>query len=277
MKNFILGTLIILGSSIQAQETSAELIKKVEGFSHPESIIYDRENDVFYVSNIGDTTPGDGFISKLDSEGEILELKFIEGLNDPKGLLLLDNKLYVTDVTDFVEMDIETGTITATIKVEGAGGLNDITVDKEGDIFISDSRKSSIYINEGGKGVIKEWMLGENLEFPNGLLAVEDNIYVAAWGQNTDGNLLQINKGTKEITKITTDGIGNLDGIQLNEKKTFYISDWSNGDIHEIGTDGEMKKIISSEKTSGDILFRNKENQLVLPMNHQNSIWWYQL
>ena len=277
MKNFILGVLIILGSSMQAQENSAELIKKVEGFSHPESVVYDSKNDVFYVSNIGDTTPGDGFISKLDSEGEILELKVIDGLNDPKGLLLIDNKLFVTDVTNFVEMDTETGTITATIKVDGAEGLNDITVDSEGDIFISDNRKSSIYINKGAKGVIKEWMLGENLEFPNGLLAVDENLYVAAWGQNTNGNLLQINKETKEITQITTQGIGNLDGIQLNEKKTFYISDWSNGDIYEIRTDGEMNKIISSEKTSGDIIFRKEENQLILPMNHQNSIWWYQL
>lgn len=38
-----------------------------------------------------------------------------------------------------------------------------------------------------------------------------------------------------------------------------------------------MKEVLTLEKSSGDTLYDAAKNQLVLPMNHQNSVWWYQL
>jgi len=129
---------LLICSGVYAQSTSATLIKKVEGFSHPESVVFNEDKNEYYISNMADREDGDGFISRVSSEGEITELKWIDGLKDPKGLLVIDDKLYVTNNTEVIEISIENSEITKRIEVEGAKSLNDITVDASGNIFISD-------------------------------------------------------------------------------------------------------------------------------------------
>jgi sugar lactone lactonase YvrE len=265
-----------------------EPLRKVEGFSHPESVVFDEQNNMLYVSNMADDKDGDGFISKISPEGDILELKWITGLNDPKGLLVAGDKLYVTDVTELVEMDLKKGTIIRKISVDGAMSLNDITIDAAGSIFFSDLEQSSIYFIPGKmaansmmvntpKGEIAEYLKSSRLNSPNGLLAHKDELYVASWGENQDGNLLKIDMDTKQIENVTNEGIGNLDGIQPTAEDSLYVSDWATGKIYRIDQNGNKSLILTAEKSSGDILFLKEKNQLILPMNFQNSVWWYQL
>ena len=262
-------------SSMGQEEKDAPALK-LSGFSHPESVVMDEERNVIYVSNIGKKEPGDGFISKLSPEGGILDIEWITGLNDPKGLLVQNDRLYVTDNKDLVEMDLLQGKITRRTAVEGAEFLNDIAVDASGNLYISDTGKSSIFILEPS-GKIREWINSEQLEKPNGLLVDGDDILVAAWGADGSGNVLKVNRGTREISKISKSGIGNLDGIQRAGKKGFYISDWASGKIYSIDLDGNLEEIFTSAKSAGDILFLREAGKLVLPMNHQNEIWWYKL
>ncbi len=278
---------LILCGSVYAQSTSATLVKKVEGFSHPESVVFNDEKNEYYVSNMADQEDGDGFISRVSAEGEIVELKWIDGLKDPKGLLIIDDKVYVTNNTELIEISINDSEITRRMEVEGAKSLNDITVDAVGNIFISDSGKSAIYLMPGDnpnmmipedkKGEIIEYLNTTRLEYVNGLYAQEDYLYVSAWGENQDGNFMRVDMDTRKIEKISKEGIGNLDGVQPVGDDAFYISDWATGKIYLVKKDGEMKEVLASEKSSGDILFDAEKNQLVLPMNFQNSVWWYQL
>ena len=80
----------------------------------PESVIYDGENNVLYVSNIN-RNPSQknekGFISKISLDGEIIELKWITGLNAPKGSGIYNGKLFVADIDRLVEIDIKKGKI----------------------------------------------------------------------------------------------------------------------------------------------------------------------
>lgn len=190
-------------------------------------------------------------------------------------MLLYKENLFVTDNTDLVIMDPATGKITKRIPAENASFLNDITVDGNGILYISDSGKSSIYKREVS-GEISEWMNTGELEFPNGLLAVGEELYIAAWGGESGGNILKVNFETKEIEKVSEKGIGNLDGIQ-QFGNSFYISDWASGKIHKIDKNGNIEEVMTSARSVGDILFLKKQNQLVLPMNLQNEVWWYQL
>ncbi|SKB33403.1 hypothetical protein SAMN05660776_0492 [Salegentibacter holothuriorum] len=278
---------LMICSGVYAQSTSATLIKKVEGFSHPESVVFNEDKNEYYISNMADREDGDGFISRVSSEGEILELKWIDGLKDPKGLLIKDDKVYVTNNTELVEISIANSKILRRIQVEGSKSLNDITVDAVGNIFISDSGKSAIYLMPGDsvnmmipedkKGKIIEYLDSTRLEYVNGLYAQNDHLYAAAWGENNNGNFLKIDMDTREITKISKEGIGNLDGIQPVGEEAFYLSDWASGKIYLAGKNGDLKEVLTSEKSAGDIFFDAEKNQLVLPMNHQNAVWWYQL
>ena len=69
-------------------------------FELPESVIYDSENDVLYVSNITDhpfKKDGTGYISKIGLDGSIIKKKWINKLNAPKGLTISKGKLYIAD------------------------------------------------------------------------------------------------------------------------------------------------------------------------------------
>lgn len=269
--------LVLIPATAVAQVNNAALLKKVEGFSHPESVVYDNNRDVVYVSNIGEDEAGDGFISRVSKNGEVVEMRWITDLDDPKGLQIKDDKLYVTDNTRLVEINIDENRVSRRMKIEDSQFLNDITIDAEGNLYISDSGKSGIY-KMSASGEISEWLQTEELEYPNGLLVVDDKIYVAAWGQDGGGNVLKVDLAEKNIEKVSSEGIGNLDGIQkLENSQAFYISDWATGKVYRITAGGAIEEILTSEKSAGDILYLEEEKKLALPMNLQNEVWWYQL
>lgn len=259
-----------------SQSGSASLIKKVDGFSHPESVLANKADDVLYVSNIGGDLKDDGFISKVSPDGTMIEQKWVTGLNDPKGMWLLGDKLYVTDLTELVEIDINSKRITRKIHAIGAQNLNDITADNAGNVYISDTGKSSIYELERNNSRLSEWMSSTDLKNPNGLITSGGNIFIAAWGTNGDGDLLKVGLESKRIEEITSNGLGNLDGIQRIGDE-FLVSDWATGKVYQIDRDGHVTEILTSEQSSGDILYLDSRNYLILPMNKQNSVWWYQL
>ena len=87
-------------------------------------------------------------------------------------------------------MDIERGKISREYSIEEAGMLNDIAADAEGNLFISDTRKNSIFKLDT-LGIISEWMNSQELQSPNGLLFSKNELWVAAWGNGeTGGDIL---------------------------------------------------------------------------------------
>jgi sugar lactone lactonase YvrE len=275
MKYLSLLIFSFISCGILAQD-KASLLFKSDEFSHPESAVIDEQGEFIYVSNIGEKEPGDGFISKLNRKGEILELRWIEGLEDPKGLWLHGNKLYVSDNTQLVEMDIEKATITRKIEAKNSGMLNDIVGDEEGNLYISDTRANVIFQLKKGDKKLTELIRDEKLDSPNGLWLKDDLILVASWGEDKQGKLLQLNP-EGEISEYSKNSLGNLDGIQEMEDGSYLVSAWDSGNIYKIGADGEEKLILTSDRSAGDILFLQEEKILILPMNLQNSLWWYQL
>src|SRR5918999_5896366 len=79
----------------------------------PESVLYEPTENVLFASSIDgkpDEKDGQGFISKVSPvNGTIIELNWITGLNAPKGMAVNSDdssRLYVSDITDLVEIDI---------------------------------------------------------------------------------------------------------------------------------------------------------------------------
>ena len=273
MTRIALLLMLLLSTTLTAQQQSP--VKKIVGFSHPESVILDSLRNVLYVSNMAGKEKADGFISRVSAEGKILDTVWIGGLEDPKGLLLMDEILHVTDVDKLIKMDPQKGEVLVEIFVPGAKSLNDITADRAGNLYISDLMGNKIFKLDS-LGKISEWIKNSDLNRPNGLFKVDDaTMLVASWGKDQPGKLLRVGD-EGEISEITT-GIGNLDGIQKWHASTFLVSDWATGDIYSIDLNGNKEVLIKSEKSSGDFLFLKDTEEVVLPMNHQNSLWWYSL
>src|ERR1051325_9789579 len=89
---------------------------RATGLDLPESVTWDDANKTFYVSNIGGMDPaakdGNGFISKVDQTGKVTTLKWITALDAPKGTEIANGKLYVSDISQLVEIDIASGRMT---------------------------------------------------------------------------------------------------------------------------------------------------------------------
>ena len=158
-------------------------------FKLPESVVFDKENNILYVSNMqGDpfSKDGNGFISKVDLDGKIVKLKWIEGLHAPKGLAISKGKLYVGDVDQLIEIDIKAGKISKKLDAAGASFLNDVTVDTYGNVYVSDTFTDTIYrLNTFGQ--LTTWLYSPKLEAPNGLHYEKGQIIVGSWGHPTDG------------------------------------------------------------------------------------------
>lgn len=113
-----------------------------EGIQTPESVYFDKSSGFLFVSQIGAgggmAKDGDGWISKLSTDGKVIENKWVTGFNAPKGLRSHDRTLWVADIDRIVAIDIEKAAIIKEVSVPGARFLNDIACDAEGTVYVSD-------------------------------------------------------------------------------------------------------------------------------------------
>ena len=269
-------TAMALGLSLQIQ--AQKLTQKWESASTllvPESVIYDTENKAIYVANInGKPTEkdGNGFISKLKTDGQIESLEWVKGLDAPKGLGIYKGKLFVADVSRLVIIDIATSKIEKAIEVNGAQFLNDITVDADGKVYISDSAGKKVYIYENGE--VKVWFEGTELQRPNGLLAEKKAIKLI---DATSGVFYNITTKDKKAEVIAKDFPAGGDGIVNIDKDEYLISNW-NGEIYYLKGSDKTKLLDTKEAkvNAADIWYIKELNLVLVPTFFANKITAYQ-
>lgn len=239
-----------------------------------ESVLYDKERDVLYVANInGDPSgkDGNGFIGKVSLDGKVTEAQWVKGMDAPKGMGLVGNKLYVTDIDRVHEIDVTNGKITKTYPVEGAQFLNDITTDPEGRVYISDSNTGIVSLIENGK--VSKWL--ENLKGPNGLFAEKGEVLVAQWAEKT---LNIVDPSSKQVT-VKTEGLENPDGIEAVGDGGYLVSSW-NGMVHYVSSDWTKTLVLDTRADSvsaADIEYIQEKNLLLVPTFYKNKVMAYEL
>ena len=189
-------------------------------FRSPESVLFDQYRNRIYVSNINgrsDARDGNGFLSVLDTNGNILQLRWIEGLHAPKGMAIFSDKLYVTDIDELIAVDLTRSSIVARYKVPGAVFLNDVAVSNNGTVYISDSRANKMYCLN--KDTIVLWMQDSSFHKINGLFVHKQYIYVGS------EQIQKINRRTGKIS-VVRQNCGGIDGLVVLGKQTFLFSNW---------------------------------------------------
>ena len=245
-------------------------------FKSPESVFYNKDRNEIYVSNINGgpaDLDGNGFMSKLDPEGKIIKLHWIDGLNGPKGMDVYNNKLFVADINRVAEINLDADSIETFYNIEGAKFLNDLTIDNEGGIYISDSQTDRIYFLKDGQYSI--WLQSDSLGQPNGLYFDGDVIWHASSGKE---EFQSINIEDKTITVVAT-GIGHGDGIAPDGLGNFIVSDWE-GELFFIDGDGNKTKLIDTRNehiNSADIGFIVSSKTILVPTFNDNRIMAYKL
>src|SRR5688572_6732730 len=137
--------------AIHANAQTHQLVKLWETdtvIAIPESVLPDTKKGILYVTLIdggGWDVDGKGGIAKMDIDGKKYKSDWITGMHAPKGMAIVDKKMYVADITQVYVIDIKKDKIVKKIAWDSAKGLNDVTVDDKGIVYVSDSRTGKIW------------------------------------------------------------------------------------------------------------------------------------
>ena len=236
----------------------------------PESVLYDPLREVLYVANMNRDEEGDetGFISKINTDGTVIDLHWVDGLNEPRGMGIHGDLLFATDNDRLIVVNLETGELKKSIPVEGAVFLNDLSVAKDGTVYFSDSRAGKVQVYKDDEVI--DWI--PEIEGPNGLFDEGEEILVAGGGE-----VRLVNKETGKYD-VLAEGIG-VDGIEYTGIDDYYIvSEWK-GVIHMIGND-TIQTLLDTEaekKNTADIGFNLKKKVVYVPTFFDNRVVAYAL
>jgi DNA-binding beta-propeller fold protein YncE len=266
------------------------------GLKNPESVAYAPKQNVLFVSNVDgkpDQKDQKGFISKVSpSNGSIIELNWITGLNAPKGIAIYNNsKLYVSDITDLVEIDIASGKIIKRFNAPGSAFLNDVASDNQGNIYVSDTITNTIYkldTNVKYNISLQVWLKSPELNGPNGL-HVDNNknrLIVASLGDmSKPGAGIEIvdlkNKAIHSLGKAgATSPFGGLDGIESDANEThYYVTDNPAGKVYTVNADETGYGTLIDLHTQGaaDLGFIPSQSTIIIPLMQDNKLVAYKL
>lgn len=279
MKNFLLTILLIFTNYVFGKAQSNIKWELVQGIKNPESVLYDSIDKVLYVSSIdgaGDKKDGKGHISKVSIAGELLQEKWVSGLNAPKGMRRRGNILWVSDIDEVLKISIVDRKIIGRVKVKGAKFLNDIAIDDNGEVYVSDTLTSKIHVISDNKASVL--VEGKEYGSPNGLLVVKNNLIVASWGYTTDwstkkfGEIYSVSLDDREVKKITKKPLGNLDGLELDKSGNFLVSDWVAGKVYKVTPKGAVSLIFSYNKGLADIGVNSGAGIIYAPMMQDGKV-----
>jgi sugar lactone lactonase YvrE len=241
-----------------------------------ESVIYDKKRAVLYVTNLNmepRQKDANGFVSRVSTDGKITDLHWVDGMHAPKGTAIVGDTLYVADIDELIVIDINKGEIARKVPATGAGMLNDITSDSEGNLYISDSDANKIL--KYSKGILTDW-LSNGLNLPNGLLAENNRLLLASMGSM---DLVSIDLDSKSASKLA-DSLGAADGISFIGIKDYYIvTDW-NGEIFMVNPDKTRTSLLkTSDKqiNTADCEYIAEKKLLLVPSFFKNSVIAYSL
>ncbi|WP_250655556.1 SMP-30/gluconolactonase/LRE family protein [Alkalimarinus coralli] len=243
----------------QAEELAP--LWKVEGMDQPESVVAGPDGQLLYVSNINGQPVemnGQGYISKLSVDGQVVDKHWVEGLDAPKGMAVSQGLLYVADMQTLHVINMQQGSVVKHYQAPDAKMLNDVTVGESGEVYVSDLLGGAIYRLKEDR--FDHWLANPKLPHPNGLLWHNGELYIANWGEGMKddfttrepGTLYRLDVASKTLKAVATGyHLGNLDGVVAMDSQ-LYISDWITGELYRL-SGNERHKVLQLTAGLADI------------------------
>ncbi|TDQ08686.1 SMP-30/gluconolactonase/LRE family protein [Pedobacter metabolipauper] len=254
MKKLLFSAVFLLTySSVFAQHSLEKLWESDSvTIKSPESVLFDAGSNSLYVSSMGS-----GSVVQLDLNGKVIKSDWVTGLRSNMGSGLSDGLFYTAEGSGVAVIDAAKSTIIKRIPVEGAGMLNDLTIDAKGIIYVSDTRNGKVYRVEGGKSSLYL----ENMPGANGLLSIGTDLFVVG-----SSSVHKVN-ANKEVTKIAEGFENGLDGIVMAAKNEFILSNFR-GILYYLNADGTKQLLLDTREKrimANDISYNPKTKTLYVP------------
>jgi sugar lactone lactonase YvrE len=266
----------------------ARFDRNVVGFQGPESVRYDPELDVFFVSNQtgpGSQRDGNGYIVRMSAEDPTQTALLAQGgrggvvLDSPKGLALHGDTLWTADIDKLRAFDRRTGTPLATIDFAplGAVQLNDVAIGPDGTIHVTDtgiimSRKGVIHTGPdrifvvGPGRAIRVMAEGPQLKQPNGI--TWDPIgkrWIVVSFDPYHGEVAAMWDGSTNRQPLWASTHGNFDGVEVLHDGSILYASWADSSIHVL-EGGADRQLIRAVPEPADIGIDTRRNRLAIPL-----------
>lgn len=269
MKYYLLPLLLIASATLHAQHSLEKKWETDSVVAIPESVLPGK--NILYVSLINGgawDSDGKGGVATLSADGKVYDSMWVTGLNAPKGLGVAGNRLYAADISQVVVINIEKHSIEKKIDIEGAKGLNDITVTDKGIVYVSDSRTARIWRIEND---IASLYL-DSVKGVNGLKAIGNDLYIGA------GKSFLKAGADKKLVTVTEVPQG-IDGIEPIGNGDFLLTAWA-GYVWYVRADGKTETLLETyaqKINSADIGYDSKNHLLYVPTFNAKTIACYLL
>jgi sugar lactone lactonase YvrE len=269
------------------------------GMNVPESVRYDADLDVFFVSNVNGNPSqkdGNGFIAIVRADSTSVVRMLVESgkpaaggkaitLDAPKGMAIVGDTLWVADITNVHAINKRTGASIADIAIPGSTFLNDVAVGPDGAVYVTDTGiafdpsgnishpgTNRIFRIAGRK--VSTVAEGDSLRNPNGLAwdAAGKRWVLAPF----DGKDVQsLAEGAKTPAMLAT-GPGQYDGIEVLADGRILVSSWADSSVYVI-SNGAMTKMVSGVAAPADIGVDTKRSVLAVPRFNDGKIEYYMI
>jgi sugar lactone lactonase YvrE len=275
-----------LAESAAVYEEVAARFRKVgetANLQGPESARYDRDLDVWFVSNVNGAPTGkdnDGYISRLRPDGTPYNVKFIEGgkkgitLNAPKGLAISGDTLWVADIDFARAFNKRTGAAIANVTIRGrVKFLNGAAVGPDGAIYMTDtgiifgakgemSHPGPDQVLRITRGAASVALTSPKLEAPNGIAwdRKENRFVIVSFAGN---GIYGWKPGDKDVKSLGT-GPGQQDGVVVLPDGRILATSWADSSLFVLDN-GKTRKVATGIASPADIDFDEKDSRVAVP------------
>ena len=270
---FLQSLFVAFAQSVQPKMELTKIWETLPGLKIPESVLYDSVTGLIFVSNIeGNPSKKDstGFISTLSADGKIIKADWVKAIDAPKGMAILNNHLFVSNIDEVVEIDIAAATIVKRYPISGSKFLNDIAIDpKTGMIFITDTETGVVYVMLNGKSSI--WLQDALYKGANGLYLKDNQLYIG-----TGNSILQADILTGSVI-VCIANTGSIDGLFVASDNSFIYSDWR-GSVFIAAKNRKPRLLLSTaaqKVNAADFGVIPEKNMILIPTFGNNKVVAY--
>lgn len=251
-------------------QLTVEKVLVVEGLDLPECLVIDPASGNIYVSNV--VTPNDaywvddnnGFISLLTPDGKIEKLRWLESsprmpINDPKGMCILNGRLYFNDNDKLKHCSLNAPGEVGVISLPGAKKLNDLATDGES-IWVSDSETGKVFC-------VKPDGTSREIQGPagiNGITCYNEKLFAVSWELH---EIYELDPAGKEapVPFGLASHFTALDGIEVLDNGIFIVSDYMGNKLCSVSADRKTVSTLIELESPADFGLVRETRLLYVP------------
>ena len=280
------------------QQDEVKRVASIAGFRAPESVKYDPDQDVWFVSNIagfGSEKDGRGYIVRISAEHlDSMSVFAISGVNGvrldaPKGMAIQGDTLWVTDIDVLRGFNRHTGVPVGTIDLspQNVTLLNDVALGPDGTLRVTDSgilMTEKGILRPGGDKIfavgpgrrVTEVQSGAALGEPNGITwDSAGKRWIVVGFRRFNARVNAYPPDFSRATEVSASG-GEFDGVEVLPSGAIVYSSWTDSSLHVVEgrTDRQLVRFVPEP---ADIGYDSKRGIIAVPLGMMDHVEFFQL